>query len=219
MALPVWVVAHSMLNVNFFSWHIFSDILYLHRKKNLFSNRPWFLGVLFDDNAGCSHLLLLCWKAAGLWTAVGDIFFLSRMAPHGFHQMIESEEPTRHVIIYMAFFWTLQWEGRGNGYLEEKPQRQKSTRRMQRLWGPVIRPGSVAFLLGLLGTRFSHCILIMAMWESLTILVNWRGRHISVTLIALPMMHRKVLHLCLSHSGVQSPPGKNKASRKQGLTH
>lgn len=57
------------------------------------------------------------------------------------------------------------------------------------------------------------------MWESLTLLVNWWGRHTSVTLIALPMMHRKALHLCLSQPGAQSPPGKkNKASRKLGLT-
>lgn len=32
----------------------------------------------------------------------------------------------------------------------------------------------------------------MAMWESLTILVNWPQGHISITLIASPMMHRKL---------------------------
>lgn len=186
----MWVVAHSILNVNFFSGY--SDILYLHRKKNLFSNRPWYLGVLFDDIAGCSHLLLLCLEGSRALSSRWRHFFLSRIAQHGSYQTIESEEPTRSLIIYMAFLWTPQWEGCRNGYLEEKPQRQKNTGRMQRLWGPVIRPGSVAYLLGVLSTCFSHCILIMAMWESLTILVNWPQGHISMTLIASPMMHRKL---------------------------
>lgn len=65
----------------FFSGFIFPDILYLHKKKFCFLNSPDFFRVLFDDNVGCSHLLLSCLEGSGPWTAVGDIFFPQQNGP------------------------------------------------------------------------------------------------------------------------------------------